>query len=565
MEQGNKPWLKFKILKWGLACLGLILSTFLAINYYQNEKQRFKSNLNLKAERAVAKIDSNLRIYETLITQTLAFFVTIKKVDSYYFNSYYQNLKNISRFYGIQGMGFTKYVKKNELKEFLAEARKEFPHYEIWPFSDKDEYFPVLYLQPLVDAIGFDQSSEEKRKQAFKSALKSKDTTISGKINFVQEKDVSYKSPGFLLLRPVYFDQEKKDLSGIIFAPFLYQEFFENIWEDFSDNFYFKVYEGPEAEDKFLIYSNKKSKDKGNEIIINKNIKIYGVDFHIDFYPKDINRNIFQTATLIFLLGLSCTLIVLKILTDTIRRAELSSINETYLKESLRARDEFISLASHELKTPLTSLKLRAQLSARKLKHENIDPKMIKDFATEIVKQVDRLERLVNDILDFSRIRTGNLSLQPQRYNLSSSIDEIINRMSSQFNEINYPSFLKPVTEIYVHWDKLRIEQVMTNLLTNAIKYGKNSPIKIEMEEKKNGDVVISVHDQGMGIDPRFKETIFNRFERAGISPNEISGLGLGLYITYQIVTSHKGKIWVDSELGKGSAFHIKIPKNPRF
>lgn len=563
MKQGKKPWIKFKALKWALAALGFILSFYLSFNYYQGQTLKFKTSTDLKAERAVAKFESHLQVYETLITQTEAFFITIQDINFSNFHSYYTNLKDISRFHGIQGLGFSKHVEKKDIQEFLKNVRKEIPHYHIWPWEDKDDYFPVLYLAPFSGAIGYDQSTEPKREDAFRRAIQKQDTTMSGKINFMLEKDLSISKPGFLFIRPVYFDANKKNLSGIIFAPFLYHNFFSNLWVDFSDDFYFSVYGGHDLNEESLIYrtyGSSNSQDAG----IFKKIKLYGENFNIIFHPKEINHNIIQISLMVLLLGLSFTILVIKVLNDTIKRAEQSSLNETYLEESLRARDEFISLASHELKTPLTSLKLRAQFSARKLKYGNVGPKDIKEFSSEIVKQVDRLERLVNDILDFSRIRTGNLSLQPQRFNLEQLIKELLNRMSPQFTSQNYPTVTYPKKDIYVNWDKLRIEQVMNNLLANAIKYGKNSPIHIDILQI-NREITISVKDQGIGIDPKFRETIFNRFERAGISPNEISGLGLGLYITYQIVTSHQGRIWVESELGKGSTFYIKIPKNPRF
>ncbi|MFA7614319.1 MAG: HAMP domain-containing sensor histidine kinase, partial [Candidatus Caldatribacteriota bacterium] len=306
-------------------------------------------------------------------------------------------------------------------------------------------------------------------------------------------------------------------------------------------------------------------KDKKNgEFEFKKHMRIFGQDFYLYFYPRSENIEFLRTSFLLLTLGLSFTFLVLKFINDTLKRAEQSSINEYYLQESLKARDEFISLASHELKTPLTSLKLRAQLAIRKLQNNHLTSEKIKEFSTEIVKQVDRLERLVNDILDFSRIRTGNLSLQPERFNFSQLVEDLINRMGPQFSTENDPKLIITNPEINVYWDKLRIEQVITNLLTNAIKYGENSPITVQVVEE-NSDVLIKVKDEGRGIDQNFRETIFNRFERAGISPNEVSGLGLGLYITYQIVTGHSGKIWVQSELGKGSTFHIKLPKNPIF
>lgn len=569
MKQGKWPWLKFRLLKWILGGLGLFLSSFFAYNYHYNQKQRFQNKMNLKAERAVSRIDSTFKIYETIITQTQAFFITTKKIDRINFHNYYNNLKDISRFSGIKGLGLTRYIPKEKLTNFIKDTRKEFPDYEVWPLEDKDEYFPVVYLEPqsYIRSTGYDQGSEVNREKALQKAITSKETIMTGKINFVIEKGTTSTYPGFIFFRPLYKDEvnpSKENLIGFIFVPFLYQDFFiDGLLDFFGDDFYFKIFVG----DTFLpdnIILDNSSAETNNEFRIKKHMQIFGQDFHLIFYPRSENFNFLQTTFLILTLGLIFTFLVIKALSDTLKRAEQSSINENYLQESLKARDEFISLASHELKTPLTSLKLRAQLAIRKLNNGYFSKEKIKEFSDEIVKQVDRLERLVNDILDFSRIRTGNLSLQPEQFNFSQQIEDLIDRMGAQFSSENYPELFLSHSNINVYWDKLRIEQVMTNLLTNAIKYGENTPITVEIKDEGD-DILISVQDRGRGIDRNFKETIFNRFERAGISPNEISGLGLGLYITYQIVTSHSGTIWVQSELGEGSIFYIKLPKNPFF
>src|SRR5690554_2970766 len=571
MKRGKWPWLKFKILKWILGWLGISLSVFFAYNYYHNQKQRFQNKMNLKAERAISRIDSTFKIYETIITQTQAFFITTQEINNKNFYNYYNNLKDISRFYGIKGLGFTRYVPNEKLEDFLKEIRKEIPDFEVWPLNDDEDYFPVIYLAPeSFRTIGYNQGSENKRKEAIERAIKSAETIMTGKINFVLEKETTSTDPGFIFFRPLYKDEtspSKKNLIGIIFVPFLYQDFFiDGLVEYFGEDFYFKIFVGDDSSPENIIHDtigDKKDKKNG-EFEFKKHMRIFGQDFYLYFYPRSENIEFLRTSFLLLTLGLSFTFLVLKFINDTLKRAEQSSINEYYLQESLKARDEFISLASHELKTPLTSLKLRAQLAIRKLQNNHLTSEKIKEFSTEIVKQVDRLERLVNDILDISRIRTGSLSLQPERFNFSQLVEDLINRMGPQFSTENDPKLIITNPEINVYWDKLRIEQVITNLLTNAIKYGENSPITVQVVEE-NSDVLIKVKDEGRGIDQNFRETIFNRFERAGISPNEVSGLGLRLYITYQIVTGHSGKIWVQSELGKGSTFHIKLPKNPIF
>jgi signal transduction histidine kinase len=233
------------------------------------------------------------------------------------------------------------------------------------------------------------------------------------------------------------------------------------------------------------------------------------------------------------------------------------------LESSLRARDEFLSIASHELKTPLTSLKLQAQIHLRSIKRNDPEahaPEKFDDFLSQAVKQVSRLNRLVDDMLDVSRIRTGKLKIEYEHFNFCELTKEVVGRLESQFIKSGYQVPPAPVCEeSNGNWDRLRIEQVITNLLTNAIRYGNKKPIKILVESTSN-KIRLIVEDQGIGIKDSFKEVIFDRFERA-VDSNESSGLGLGLFITKQIVLSHGGEIWVESEIGKGSKFIVELPR----
>lgn len=232
--------------------------------------------------------------------------------------------------------------------------------------------------------------------------------------------------------------------------------------------------------------------------------------------------------------------------------------SEDMLHEALFYRDEFLSIASHELKTPLTSLKLQSQMFKRHLErneHEAFAPERIKRFMAEADTQVSRLTRLVDDMLDISRIRTGRLSISPETVEISSVVKTVVERMKPHFTQLEIGDF----QEGEVHCDRLRIEQVITNILTNALRYGKGRPVRVDLRHQ--GDAVaISVTDQGMGIPDNFKDKIFSRFQRA-VPASEVSGLGLGLYISKQIVEAHQGRISVDSQLDKGSCFTVQIPK----
>ncbi len=230
-------------------------------------------------------------------------------------------------------------------------------------------------------------------------------------------------------------------------------------------------------------------------------------------------------------------------------------------QSAIRARDEFVSIASHELKTPITSLKMQIQMMLRGINIEKqLTPppeKLIKAL-TSSSNQIDRLTVLIEDLLDVTRIETGKLTYKFEQVDLSLMVKEIMERFSEEakYAKIEFKVHLQD--NVMTFCDRYRIEQVLVNLLSNAIKYGSNSPIEVTVY-KEPGKAIFIVKDNGMGIAKEMQGKIFERFERA-ISSTNISGLGLGLYITKQIIDAHKGSIEVESELNHGSTFKVCLP-----
>lgn len=233
------------------------------------------------------------------------------------------------------------------------------------------------------------------------------------------------------------------------------------------------------------------------------------------------------------------------------------------LEDALAARNEFLSIASHELKTPLTSLKLYAQhfqlCVEKKLPHAYA-PQTIDRLVLQVDKQANKLNRLVDDMLDVARIRTGALTLRPQKFYLSEAITEVQEILKNQFSHSQSPD---PIIEnhcpdLLVCWDQIRIEQVLINLFTNAIRYGQGKQITLSIKAVE-GKILLALKDQGIGIEAQNLEKIFVRFEKIR-TPTEINGLGLGLYISRQIIEAHRGTLVVESEFGVGSVFTIELP-----
>jgi signal transduction histidine kinase len=231
------------------------------------------------------------------------------------------------------------------------------------------------------------------------------------------------------------------------------------------------------------------------------------------------------------------------------------------IEEALKMRDEFLAIASHELKTPLTPLQLQLDDFQRVLRRRGLDDDAVSQRLTTMVRQTTRLSKLVEDLLDLSRIAAGRLTLQPEEFDFAEMVRDVIKRLAPEAERLGCTLEVHAGSPIRGRWDQLRLEQVVSNLLANAVKYGAAHPIEIEVEPV-DGSVRLTMRDHGIGLSPQDAERVFERFERA-VSVRHYGGLGLGLYITRQIVEAHGGQISVDSRLGQGATFTVILPVEP--
>lgn len=233
-------------------------------------------------------------------------------------------------------------------------------------------------------------------------------------------------------------------------------------------------------------------------------------------------------------------------------------------QQAIRARDEFLAIASHELRTPLSALVLQLatlERSLREIRNEAVNSKLVTKVA-KASKITERLARLIERLLDVSRIATGRLQLSPEPMNLSDVVREFMDRFASDAQRAGSRLQVQIAPGATGEWDRMRLEQVLSNLLSNALKYGSGSPIEVKLDV--TGDrVELTVRDHGIGISAADVSRIFDRFERA-VPSRHYGGLGLGLYITRQIVEAHGGQIRVTSVPGNGSTFIVELPRRAR-
>lgn len=243
---------------------------------------------------------------------------------------------------------------------------------------------------------------------------------------------------------------------------------------------------------------------------------------------------------------------------------KLQRIKETEasLKKALQSRDEFLSICSHELKTPLTTLKMLIQITnhikERNGPEEAFSQESMEKFLNQADRSVDRIVRLVNDMLDVSRVSSGKLSLNLEQVLLDQLIYDVVERLSTMMNFSGCDINIHATRNVIGLWDKFRLEQVLTNFLTNAAKYAPNAPVNITLAVEGH-NAVLKVQDHGKGIPEEDQKRIFERFVRS-VNSTSVSGLGLGLYISKEIIELHHGKISVESKLGKGTTFIIILP-----
>lgn len=546
---------------WLIVVVGLIATTFSAFYVSRKNAEEDKIKFHYEKNLVLKFIDARIQRYEGALYQTRAYLLNSPGYTRQSLRNYIQDTEIFKRFPGLQGLGLSVIVPKEKLSE-----------YKVWPEGERDVYTAVVVLEPENQrnkkALGYDMYSEDKRKKAMDLARLHKDVAMTEKITLVQE-DQNKKLPGFNLYLPL-LEPDTEKLLGWVYSPFRAGEFFKVIFQEANVHLDVEIFSGTTVSDDSLLYDSEKPlrlKSGVSETVDVNGEKLTilfseGSTFIKSYSPMKTFITFLTGSLLTFFFWYVYLLTRKQMLIARIVADEKHKLFERE-KAHVEARDDFLSIASHELKTPLTSLKLQAQVMKRAIQKNDptaLSTERVSNLANHIDNQTSRLTRLVDDMLDISRIRTGRLKMEKDFVDLNDMIKDVVDRLKEQFakNNLN-PPLIEGHEKVEGHWDRFRLEQVMTNLLTNAIRYGNGKPIKIVLE-KDQKFARICVIDQGIGIAKENLDKIFERFERAGMSASEVSGLGLGLFITRQIVRAHKGDITVNSEPGRGATFIVQLP-----
>lgn len=226
------------------------------------------------------------------------------------------------------------------------------------------------------------------------------------------------------------------------------------------------------------------------------------------------------------------------------------------VQKAMETREDFLAVAAHELKTPVTTLRLQLEGLERLSERGLLEPGRVQPRLANAQRQIERLEMLIHRLLDVSQITAGQMQLERERFDLAALVQDVIDR----FADRDTPIEMRASGDLSGSWDHFRLDQVLTNLLSNALKYGQRKPVAVVLEDR-GPRVRCSVSDQGIGISPEAQARIFERFERA-VSSIHFAGFGLGLWIARRIVEQHGGSISVSSAPGAGSTFVFELPRD---
>jgi signal transduction histidine kinase len=252
----------------------------------------------------------------------------------------------------------------------------------------------------------------------------------------------------------------------------------------------------------------------------------------------------------------------LELANELAHRAAIAIDNARLYRETQRAvrlRDEFLLVASHELRTPMTSLTISLRTLQRAEEAGGCaNPALMSQSVELAARQGARLNRLIGDLLEVSRIEADRLSIKPDPLELGALVRDVVDRLAAELARSSCPVSVHASGPVIGIWDRSRLDQVVTNLLSNAMKFGQGKPIAISVGAA-DGIARMTVTDAGIGVDPALQARIFDRLQR-GVSANNYGGLGLGLYISRRIVEAHGGSIRVESRPGAGATFTVELP-----
>lgn len=604
---------------------GLFITVFIT-NY---AKQIEESNAQKGFVQVCSEIKSKIIIRvnmqkEFLISGSSLFEAseTVTRDEWKNFNKYSGN--NV-KFMGVQGLGFSTLIQKENLKNHISAIQKEgFPNYKVFPPGIRDSYTSVIYLEPFrgrnILVFGYDMFSDPILRKAMEISRDKNEPALSGKV-YLRIKSKEDRQAGTLMFVPVYKNvpintiaERREAIIGWVFSAFRMNDLVKSTLEtqflNNQKNLHLQIYEGGSIVPKALLFDSRKNKTeshKENKI----STRILPVVFNNKKWTlvlSQYSENTFFISAQIALISmggmtislllsaLSYTVLITKkrakkiaerlSLDLLIKNQEYErmnkSLNKNYKRliaskgklkdtnvelekakikaeESDKLKSAFLANMSHEIRTPMNGIMGFAEL----LKSGNLSPEENKNYIRIIEKSGTRLLSIINDIVDISKIEAGQMKVSYSTTNIDKQMQYIHTFFGHEAQDKGIQLILKKSShdqETIISSDREKLYAILINLVKNAIKYTVKGTIEFGYE-KKGKQIEFFVKDTGIGISKDRQNAVFERFIQADFNDKMArQGAGLGLAIAKAYVELLGGKIWVESEIGKGSEFYFSVP-----
>jgi signal transduction histidine kinase len=565
--------------------IGIVLTIAAVIYTKKDSETTAKREFALVCSEIATKISTRLHTHAQLLRCGASLFATSDSVTRKDWKIFIESSKLSKNLPGIQGVGFSVIVKKEQLQKHIQRIRKEgFPDYTVRPAGDRELYTSIIFLEPFIDrnlrAFGYDMYSESIRREAMEQAFEYDIAALSGKVVLVQETDKDLQA-GTLMYVPVYrkgmptntTEERRKAVLGWVYSPNRMVDLMYGILGNWglNDNnkIHLQIYDNDSISQNSLLFDNQAKDTLGHS---DKSVETLTIPivFNGKKWTLRVSKSngqfaYFESKVLVVLLsGFIISLLLFSLslsLINTRFRAQQIKESEIKLRELNATKDKFFSIISHDLKSPFSSVIGFSKLLMEQIKNKDIEG--IEKHANFVLKSSNKAMDLLLNLMEWTRSQTGRMEFKPVYFDLVLSINKIILLYVDIAGQksITIKHILPQKASVYA--DNAMISTVLRNLISNAVKFTMPGGEIIVSAMEKQNEIIFSVSDNGVGISEKSIKKLFRidqSYSTAGTK--EETGTGLGLILCKEFVEKHNGKIWVESEEKKGSTFYFTLPYN---
>jgi signal transduction histidine kinase len=559
-----------------------ISSYYVSRNSLNNEIVKLANEQMQDIEDAVL---TRLNVSEEILRAGVGLFEVSQEVTPQKWQVFMTATKSVQRFPGVDGIGYTQVFRLEDSEEpenfenpMLGAGRQvstKVPNTE--KFSTDNQYTSILLIEPLDErnqkAVGFDMFAESMRREAMITARDTGEVIVSKAVNLIQD-DLADDIYGFLMYAPVYkagssvktVEQRREAIEGYVYGAFNGVRFTQAVLighDDKSLSYEIKklgadglvqVYQTDSYSEVFA--SGRSSKE--NRVLDNRGSEW---EFNYAYYPSHIlNQSDTSRPATVLLFGITSAVLI-TIVTFLLLRGKAHELELAHERSTNEAKDNLLSIASHQLRTPATGVKQYIGMVLQGFVGD-VSPKQTV-LLEKAYESNERQLKTINDVLYLARLDSGRIILNKSRVDVGALIKSVIDEQKSKIDENKHKITINmPKRRVLMEVDEHMLRMSMENLVTNAIKYTKKGgKIKVTLQRRADGRVIVAVSDNGVGIRFADRELLFKEFSRI---PNElsntVSGTGIGLYLAKHLMGLHGGDITVDSAPGEGSTFTIHLP-----